>query len=115
MCEIKYQIMMPCISKSVNSKAFSSFNYYLVFIFLLNNLEFATCTLSTTVPSLLSPNYTSNHEPVCSNVKDIFAQRGIAEKDLPAKLPIKGEKRADKKFLKTFSSASEISSLRTAF
>lgn len=91
---IKYRIMMPCISKSVASKAFHSFSYYLVLIFLLNNLQCSTSALSTTVvPSMLSSNFTSTHEPVCSNVKDIFSQRGITEKDLPAKLPIKGEKR----------------------
>jgi hypothetical protein len=84
---------MPCISKSSDSKAFNSFNYYIVLIFLLNNLQLSTSALSTTiVPPVLSSNFTSNHEPVCSNVKDIFSQRGIAEKDLPAKFPIKGEK-----------------------
>jgi hypothetical protein len=96
--------MMPCISKSVDSKAFSSLGYYLVLIFLLNNLEFSTSALSTTVlPSVLNSNYTSNHEPVCSNVKDIFAQRGIAEKDLPAKLPVKGENRQQEKIVENFS------------
>lgn len=83
--------MMPCISKSVDSKAFS---YYLVLIFLSNILQCSASALSTTVvPLTLSSNFTSTHEPVCSNVKDIFSQRGITEKDLPAKLPIKGEKR----------------------
>lgn len=94
LCVKKYRIMMPCISKFVDSKAFNSFSCYLVLIFLLNNLQCSTSALSTTVaPLMLSSNYTSNHEPVCSNVKDIFVQRGIAEKDLPAKFPIKGEKR----------------------
>lgn len=85
---------MPCISKFVDSKAFNSFSCYLVLIFLLNNLQCSTSALSTTVaPLVLSSNYTSSHEPVCSNVKDIFVQRGIAEKDLPAKFPVKGERR----------------------
>lgn len=84
--------MMPCISRkfSVHAKAFNSLSYYLVLIILLNNLKFSTSTLSTTVTSVLSSNI-SSHEPTCSNVKDILSLRGIADKDLPAKFPIKGE------------------------
>lgn len=84
--------MLPCISRkfSVHAKAFNSLSYCLVLIFLLNNLQCSTSALSTTVPSVLSSNI-SSLEPTCANVKDILTQRGIADKDLPAKFPIKGE------------------------
>ena len=83
--------MMPCISrKFIVPKAFDSLSYCLVLFFLLNNLH---CTTSSTaLPSVQGLN-TSSHEPSCTNVKDIISQRGIADKDLPAKFPIKGEKR----------------------
>lgn len=80
-------IMMPCISKKFSVNNLSS---CLVLVFLLNNLHCSTSALSTTVPSVLSSNF-SSLEPSCSNVKDLFSQRGIADKDLPAKFPIKGE------------------------
>lgn len=83
-----FRIMMPCISKKLNIDSLSS---CLVLMFLLNNLQCSTSALSTTVPSVLSSNF-SSHEPSCSNVKDLFSQRGIADKDLPANFPIKGEK-----------------------
>lgn len=84
---------MPCISRSalVKSKAFSGLSCCLVLTFLLNNLQLATSTLSTIAPPLLNLNY-SSHELTCSNVKDILAQRGISDKDLPTKFPIKGER-----------------------
>lgn len=80
---------MPCISARlcVGAKAFR----YLVLIILLNNLQCSTSTLSTTVPSTFGGNF-SSQEPVCSNVREILSQRGIADKDLPAKFPIKGER-----------------------
>lgn len=82
---------MPCISR----KLFASLNCYLVLIVLLNNLQFSASSLSSTVPSVQSSNFSSSHEPICSNVKDILTQRGIADKDLPAKFPIKGEQTLD--------------------
>lgn len=77
--------MMPCMSQKL---CVVSLNGFLVLIVLLNNLK---CSASTTVPSVASSNF-SSHEPTCSNVKDILAQRGVADKDLPAKFPIKGER-----------------------
>lgn len=89
---VNRNLTMPCISRKlcIVAKAFHSLGFYLVLIVLLNNLQCSTSALSTTVPSVLSSNF-SSHEPTCSNVKDLFAQRGIADKDLPAKFPIKGE------------------------
>lgn len=81
---------MRCISKKFSVDG--SLTSCLVLVFLLNNLQCSTSALSTTVPSVLSSNF-SSHEPSCSNVKDLFSQRGIADKDLPAKFPIKGENR----------------------
>lgn len=88
----KSPIMMPCISRKlcVGAKAFHCLSHYLVLIVLLNNLHCSTSALSTTVPSTFGGN-SSSHEPVCANVKDIMSQRGIADKDLPVKFPIKGE------------------------
>jgi hypothetical protein len=86
--------MMPCISRklSVDLAAFHRLSCYLVLICLLNNFQCSTSALSTTVPSILSTNHSSSgSEPACSNVKDIFSHRGIADKDLPARFPIKGE------------------------
>lgn len=80
--------MMPCISSKLS--ALHSLSCYLVLIVLLNNLQCSASALSTTVPSVLSSNF-SSHEPACSNVKDLFSQRGIADKELPAKFPIKGK------------------------
>lgn len=84
--------MMPCISSKLHAdaKAFHSFSYYLVLIVLLNNLQCSTSALSTTTPSLLNTNH-SSHESACSNVRDILTQRGVADKDIPTKLPMKGE------------------------
>lgn len=84
--------MMPCISrKFIVPKAFDSLSYCLVLIFLLNNLHCSTST--TTLPSVQGSSSNSSQEPTCTAVKDIFTQRGVADKDLPANFPIKGELR----------------------
>lgn len=101
--------MMPCISRKlcVDAKAF----YYLMLIVLLNNLQCSMSALSTTVPSTFGGN-SSSHEPVCSNVKDIMLQRGIAEKDLPAKFPIKGKWQAS---MPTLRVKTEVKSSKDVF
>jgi hypothetical protein len=75
-------MIMKCIS---NKKMCNS----LVLLIFLTNLQFSTSSLSTTVSTTLSTNF-SSHEPTCLSVKDLFTQRGIAEKDIP-KTPIKGK------------------------
>lgn len=81
-------MFMMCIS-SRNMRKLCSISCYLTLIVLFNNLNLSTSALSTTVPSTLSTNY-SSHEITCSNVKDFFMQRGIAEKDI-TRTPIKGK------------------------
>lgn len=84
--------MVPCISRKVGGLAVQSLSCYLVLIVLLNNFQCSASVLATTIASVVSPNVTgSASEPMCSAVKDIFTQRGIADKDLPANFPIKGE------------------------
>lgn len=85
--------MVPCISRKVGGPAVLSLSCYLVLIVLLNNSQCSASVLATTIASVVSPNATGTaSEPMCSTVKDIFTQRGIADKDLPANFPIKGEK-----------------------
>lgn len=84
--------MLPCISRKVGGRAVQSLGCYLVLIVLLNNFQCSASVLATTIASVVSPNATGTaSEPMCSAVKDIFTQRGIADKDLPANFPIKGE------------------------
>lgn len=92
--------MMPCIARKLSAdlKSFNNFNWCLVIIFLLNNLHYTTSALSTTIPTLLSTN-NSSQEPTCNNVLDIFQKRDIAKKDLPATFPIKGKCHSDRNTL----------------
>lgn len=84
--------MVPCISRKVGGRAVQSLCCYFVLIVLLNNFQCSASVLATTIASVVSPNVTGTaSEPMCSAVKDIFTQRGIADKDLPANFPIKGE------------------------
>lgn len=83
--------MVLCISRKVGGQAVQSLGCYLVLIVLLNNFQCSASVLATTIASVVSPNATGTSEPLCSAVKDIFMQRGIADKDLPANFPIKGE------------------------
>lgn len=75
---------MKCISIKLSMKLIQ------YFILITSLIKCSTFAMSTTVATSLSTNYSSNHEPICSNVKDLLLQRGIAEKDLP-KTPLKGE------------------------
>lgn len=80
-------ITMKCLSKSF--KSFRNISCCFMLLIFVNNFNYSTSSLSTTIPTTLSTNYTS-HEPTCANVKDLLIQRGITEKDIP-KSPIKGE------------------------
>lgn len=79
---------MKCISSNFKSLC-NLYCIYFMLMIIINNFHYSTSSLSTTIPTTLSTNY-SSHEPTCSNVKDLFTQRGIAEKDIP-KSPMKGE------------------------